>query len=286
MHGLSMLEEPIFLKHIDEYEMTPVQPYLVLETDNYNMVPGKEEGISQFYEFSFETGAPDGMTAVPDGSVDLLFRIGNGQVKTYIGGTVLAAKNWEFETGRQYFGVRFLPGRCVLPKELAIADLVNNDLEIDGNLFGKNLTDQLAEAGDIRQRAAVFLSACRKMQPDQRTEGIRRLEQYIRERIYACKGNISIRQLAEETGYSECYIRRTFQQIHGISPKNFERFVRFQNVLPRMNRKGQQPALNQLALECGYYDESHMMKDFKSFAGITPQGYDRMIAGTKLKEDA
>ena len=124
------------------------------------------------------------------------------------------------------------------------------------------------------------------MQPDQRTEGIRRLEQYIRERIYACKGNISIRQLAEETGYSECYIRRTFQQIHGISPKNFERFVRFQNVLTRMNRKGQQPALNQLALECGYYDESHMMKDFKSFAGITPQGYDRMIAGTKLKVDA
>ena len=61
--------------------------------------------------------------------------------------------------------------------------------------------------------------------------------------------------------------------------------MRFQNVLARMNQNEQQ-ALDQLALECGYYDESHMMKDFKSFAGITPQGYDRMIAGTKLKEDA
>lgn len=273
------------MKRTKENEMRPVQPYLILETDNYQMMPGKEDGISQFYEFSFETGAPDGMTAVPDGSVDLLFGIGSGQVKTYIGGTVLAAKDWEFETGRQYFGVRFLPGRCILPRELAIADLVNNDLEIDGNLFGKNLTEQLAEAGDIRQRAAVFLSSYRNMQPDRRPDGVSRLEQYIRERIYVCKGNISIRQLAEETGYSECYIRRIFQQIHGISPKNFERFVRFQNVLARMNQNEQQP-LEQLALECGYYDESHMIKDFKSFAGITPQGYDRMIAGTKLKEDA
>lgn len=273
------------MKRKKENEMRPVQPYLILETDNYQMMPGKEDGISQFYEFSFETGAPDGMTAVPDGSVDLLFGIGGGQVKTYIGGTVLTAKDWEFETGRQYFGVRFLPGRCILPRELAIADLVNNDLEIDGNLFGENLTEQLAEAGDIRQRAAVFLSSYRNMQPDRCNDGVSRLEQYIRERIYVCKGNISIRQLAEETGYSECYIRRVFQQIHGISPKNFERFVRFQNVLARMNQNKQQP-LDQLALECGYYDESHMMKDFKSFAGITPQGYDRMIAGTKLKEDA
>ena len=99
------------MKRTKENEMRPVQPYLILETDNYQMMPGKEDGISQFYEFSFETGAPDGMTAVPDGSVDLLFGIGSGQVKTYIGGTVLTAKDWEFETGRQYFGVRFLPGR-------------------------------------------------------------------------------------------------------------------------------------------------------------------------------
>ena len=50
------------------------------------------------------------MKAVPDGSVNLLFGIGEQDVKTYIGGTVLAAKGWEFEDGRSYFGVRFQPG--------------------------------------------------------------------------------------------------------------------------------------------------------------------------------
>ena len=68
------------------------------------------------------------------------YGIGEQDVKTYIGGTVLAAKGWEFEDGRSYFGVRFQPGSCILPEELSIRDLVNKDLEIDGNLFGDHLT--------------------------------------------------------------------------------------------------------------------------------------------------
>ncbi|MDD6291041.1 MAG: AraC family transcriptional regulator [Lachnospiraceae bacterium] len=272
------------MKKSKECEMMPVQPYLVLRTDNYETVLEKNYGIAQFYEFSLETEIQNGMTAVPDGSVDLLFGFDDHNVKTYIGGTVLNAKNWELGSGHRYFGVRFQPGRCILPQELSIADLVNNDLEIDGNLFGRNLSQKLEEAGNIRQRADVFLSAYRNMYQGQTQDGIMELEHYIRERIYVCQGNISIKQLSEETGYSECYIRRVFKQIHGISPKNFERFVRFQNVLTTMNRKAHMLQLDELALECGYYDESHMMKDFKSFVGITPQGYDRLITGTKLCE--
>lgn len=33
----------------------------------------------------------------------------------------------------------------------------------------------------------------------------------------------------------------------------------------------------QVALECGYYDEPHMMKEFKKYAGITLEQYRRMI---------
>ena len=39
-----------------------------------------------------------------------------------------------------------------------------------------------------------------------------------------------------------------------------------------------------LAQQCGYYDEAHMIKDFKQYAGITPQGYERLITGTKIPE--
>ena len=265
-------------------QMMPIQPYLILRTDDYRTLRERKDGISHFYEFTMEKRPENGMQAVPDGSVDLLFGIGTQDVRTYIGGTVLAAKGWEFEDGRRYFGVRFQPGSCILPKELSIEDLVNRDLEIDGNLFGKNLTEQLAEAETIAGKAEIFLGEYRQMSGNRAPEGAEAIERYVREQIYLSQGNISMTQLAEETGYSECYIRRIFKQIHGISPKNFERFVRFQNMLRTMNAAKGTIRLDELAQKCGYYDESHMMKDFKNFAGMTPQNYDRMIAGTRLQE--
>ena len=80
----------------------PMQPYLVLDTDDYEVKKEMKSGISHFYEFSKKKNSKVEMKAVPDGSVDLLFGIGEQDVKTYIGGTVLAAKGWEFEDGRSY----------------------------------------------------------------------------------------------------------------------------------------------------------------------------------------
>lgn len=262
----------------------PMQPYLVLDTDDYEVKKEMKSGISHFYEFSKKKNSKVEMKAVPDGSVDLLFGIGEQDVKTYIGGTVLAAKGWEFEDGRSYFGVRFQPGSCILPEELSIRDLVNKDLEIDGNLFGDHLTEKLAGSKNISERVNVFTTEYVKQRGKELADGIQKLENYLRERIYDTDGCISIRQLAEETGYSECYIRRVFQQVHGISPKNFERFVRFQKLLHVINKMPERIRLDALAQQCGYYDEAHMIKDFKQYAGITPQGYERLITGTKIPE--
>ena len=262
----------------------PMQPYLVLDTMDYQVKKEMKSGISHFYEFSQKKNYKEEMKAVPDGSVDLLFGIGEQDVKTYIGGTVLAAKSWEFEDGRSYFGVRFQPGSCILPPQLSIRDLVNKDLEIDGNLFGDHLTEKLAESKNISERVNVFTTEYAKLRGKELADGIQKLENYLRERIYDTDGCISIQKLAEETGYSACYIRRVFQQIHGISPKNFERFVRFQKLLHLINKMPETLRLDALAQQCGYYDEAHMIKDFKQYAGITPQGYERLVTGTKIPE--
>lgn len=271
------------MRKSDKYGMMPVQPYLILGTDQYQTIVKQGDGISHFYHFVLEEKPQNEMTAVPDGSVDLLFGIGENDIRTFIGGTVLSAKRWEFEEGRKYFGVCFQPGGCHLPAALSIGDLVNNDLEIDGNLFGANLLEKLAEAKDLESCSTIFLQEYRRARTEQFPNHIGTLEQYMRMRIYEEKGNISIKALAEETGYSECYIRRIFRQAHGISPKNFERFVRFQNVLHIMNHASNRLHLDELAQECRYFDEPHMMKDFKSFAGVTPQSYNKMIEGTKLR---
>ena len=174
----------------------PMQPYLVLDTDDYEVKKEMKSGISHFYEFSKKKNSKVEMKAVPDGSVDLLFGIGEQDVKTYIGGTVLAAKGWEFEDGRSYFGVRFQPGSCILPEELSIRDLVNKDLEIDGNLFGDHMTEKLAGSKNISERVNVFTTEYAKLRGKELADGIQKLENYLRERIYDTDGCICIRQLA------------------------------------------------------------------------------------------
>ncbi len=261
----------------DKKIILPVQPYLLLDADDYREIRIGAVGISNFYEFHVQRGENGKFMAVPDGSTDLVFGIGESDVKVYIGGTVLKLKEWKFEEGRYYFGVRFLPGRSILPESISIHDVVNADLEIDRNEYGGGLTEQLAEAGDVRERAEILYQYLAKRGMRKGADSHRLLEEYMRKRIYATKGNISIQMLSRETGYSECYIRKVFRQIHGISPKEFERFIRFQAFLNRINEKKETVSSEEAALSCGYYDQSHMMKDFRMFAGTTPEKYRKLF---------
>ena len=236
--------------------VTPVQPYLRLDAKDYKEIFNKQMGIASFYEFQVKDQAQNSFKAVPDGSTDLIFGIGEKNVKVSIGGTVLKAKDWDFEDGRYYFGARFLPGRCILPKDLSIEDVVN---------------------ADVVQRAEILMSYLSENRKGSYRDGIHTLEEYMRQRIYATKGNISIGMLSRETGYSECYIRRIFKQIHGISPKEFERFIRFQAFLNEITASSGEVTSEETALNCGYYDQSHMLKDFRVFAGTTPEKYKKRI---------
>lgn len=58
----------------------------------------------------------------------------------------------------------------------------------------------------------------------------------------------------------------------------------FRSCCHVINKMPERIRLDALAQQCGYYDEAHMIKDFKQYAGITPQGYERLITGTKIPE--
>lgn len=136
--------------------LVPVQPYLSLDADDYKEIIPRRMGISNFYEFHVQEGTPANFKAVPDDSTDLVFGIGEHDVKVLLGGTVLKAKDWGFEDGRYYFGARFFPGKYILPLGLTIQEVVNQDLEIDKNEYGAGLTDALAEAGNVKKRAEIY----------------------------------------------------------------------------------------------------------------------------------
>jgi AraC-like DNA-binding protein len=100
---------------------------------------------------------------------------------------------------------------------------------------------------------------------------IARLEHLIRER----KGTVLVNELPELVGLSERQLQRRFKDEVGLSPKAFCSVVRFNHVYSVMKRKGRLDL--DVALSCGYFDESHMTKDLSYFLGKTPKRFVSLI---------
>jgi AraC-like DNA-binding protein len=83
---------------------------------------------------------------------------------------------------------------------------------------------------------------------------------------------INVRQAARETGFSQRHFIELFRREVGIPPKLFCRIRRFQQALELL-RKDAAPNWALLAAECGYFDQSHFISDFRAFSGLTPTEY-------------
>ncbi len=82
------------------------------------------------------------------------------------------------------------------------------------------------------------------------------------------RGKILVNELAEKHCLSTRQFERKFKSASGFSPKLYARIVRFQNVVSHLPNP--QKPLVEIAYECGYYDQSHFIHDFKQFSGYHP----------------
>lgn len=87
-------------------------------------------------------------------------------------------------------------------------------------------------------------------------------------RIVASAGLISVDQLAADAGISSRQLERRFMREVGIGPKLLGRILRFQQVFRAVERSD--AAWASIALDCGYYDQAHLIRDFNQFAQQTP----------------
>jgi AraC-like DNA-binding protein len=88
-------------------------------------------------------------------------------------------------------------------------------------------------------------------------------------RIEASGGALDMRTLTRELGYSQKHVIRMFHEHVGIAPKLLARIVRFECLIQHL-RHGGLGTWADLALEFGYYDQSHLARDVKEFTGATP----------------
>ena len=80
-----------------------------------------------------------------------------------------------------------------------------------------------------------------------------------------------LKDLIPDHSLSHRYIQKMFREFVGLTPKLFLRIERLKSSLQLLhNRKN---SLTQMALICGYYDQSHFIREFKEFTGMTPSQF-------------
>jgi AraC-like DNA-binding protein len=83
------------------------------------------------------------------------------------------------------------------------------------------------------------------------------------------RGAISIQQITDRLGWTRKRLIKGFRNEIGIPPKALARVLRFRRALEELN-SGNIISNPQLAAECGYSDQAHMIRDFKALSGLTP----------------
>jgi AraC-like DNA-binding protein len=136
-----------------------------------------------------------------------------------------------------------------------------------GDAATQRLLDRLAGARDTTHAAAILESAIaeRLASSDGRCSPAQ-LALDAAERLTDARVNA----VATDLGVSERHLRRVFRETIGVSPKTFAKLARFHRAL-RAARGDGHAGWASIAADAGYYDQAHLIAEFRAIAGVTPQ---------------
>ncbi len=95
------------------------------------------------------------------------------------------------------------------------------------------------------------------------------------EQLHTAHGRLDIAALAAEIGWSNRHLIARFREGFGLPPKTLARVLRFDHAVRLLQRHDAEPNWVALATACGYYDQAHLIRDFRAFSGNTPASFAR-----------
>ncbi|RYG50348.1 MAG: AraC family transcriptional regulator [Chitinophagaceae bacterium] len=141
------------------------------------------------------------------------------------------------------------------------------ELHVLGNNAGE-IEDKLASAPSHKKRIEILshylLGLLRKSSTTSRAT-LATITHLLKN-----NGTLSIASLASFGCMGERQLERVFLQTTGMSPKLFSRITRFRHAI---NISAESLSLTARAADAGYYDQSHFIRDFKTFSGYNPHEY-------------
>lgn len=204
----------------------------------------------------------------PDSSVKLVFRFSSQKAcRMVLIGPMTERSTIEIDQSSDYFGFRFVPGWAPRLTRLSIRDLINSSVEV-GQINGQSIEElgrRLSALKTHDQRQSVMEALIRRLPSID-------MDVFcgsILSQIIDSHGKSRIAVMAQRAGAPLRHLERTFRRELGLSPKKISRLIRLRRVLTTLYRHEHQP-LAETAADCGFTDQSHMIRDFKEMTGTVP----------------
>jgi AraC-like DNA-binding protein len=153
-----------------------------------------------------------------------------------------------------------VPASAIAGRVVALEDLW-------GEAQAQRLFERLGSAHDTAAAAAILESAIAERFATQTVHGVRT------KLVLAAAARLtheSVSATALELGVSERHLRRVFRESVGVGPKTFAKLSRFRCAL-RAARSSGQVSWAAIAAAAGYYDQAHLIAEFRELAGVTPR---------------
>lgn len=169
-------------------------------------------------------------------------------------------------------GVRFKPGGAYPFLDLPIIEITDFVVDLDclWGRFAHEIREQLFEYSSVQDKfTALERIMLVRLNRD-------RFElppvNFAINQIFGAYGNLSLKTLSEDIGISQKHLNHQFKKSVGVSPKQFSRVTKFQNVLQQIDPLSATD-WGSIAYACNYYDQSHFNRDFSRFTGMSPTEY-------------
>lgn len=170
-------------------------------------------------------------------------------------------------------GISFYPNALKLLFGLHAEELTNTCLDLTLLSKGQErcLCEQLFALSNTRQQMEVLFAYLFSRIQQQSIRSDKAID-YALSAILQSKGMIELKSVQQQLQLSERSFERRFKEQTGISPKLFCRICCFQASLQQFKNQGY-TRLSDIAFEQGYADQSHFIRSFKEFSGLSPKQY-------------
>ncbi len=220
---------------------------------------------------------------IPDGHHEIIFHLDTHSAKrkslqnnwsyepdAFFAGQTLQSYALQLKPGAILYGIRFYPHTLALLFGVPAALLTDHLLPLS------DMPGATALRHCVSDSAALTFSRFEKILAEQ----VARLRpsnsfSYVDAAVAGIlqhKGNIRIDTLIQRTGISTKHLDNSFKKFVGVTPKTLCNIVRLNHFI-RYREQHLSKSLTECAYEAEFYDQSHLIKLFRTFTGQSPKAY-------------